>query len=96
MSAPYGPYLMSWIFCTPSEREQRRRDCPKFNGEHRGPQGPNEDMAQCGYCGVPTYSKRPPGETYGNHLDDCSLPIDHESYCEPGGSGHPPAERIRG
>ena len=68
--------------------------CPA--GPHRGPEGPNEDIAQCGHCGLPTWAKRPAGETFGDHLPDCSLPIDHESYCHGGGSGHPRAAVIRG
>jgi hypothetical protein len=45
---------------------------------------------------MPTHSKRPAGETFGDHLPDCSLPVDHESYCQPGGSGHQTAETVRG
>jgi hypothetical protein len=63
---------------------------------HRQPEGPNEDTAICPRCGQMTYEMRPPGETYGTHLYDCSLPIDHESYCVGGGSGHPPADVVRG
>jgi hypothetical protein len=70
------------------------RECP--DGPHRGPEGPNEDIGQCGKCGSGTFRMRPPGETFGTHADDCSLPIDHQSFCAPGGSGHPKAERIRG
>jgi hypothetical protein len=65
-------------------------------GPHRGPQGPNEDMSVCPTCWSPSYQLRPPGETYGRHLPDCSLPLRHESYCQPGGSGHPAAPVIRG
>lgn len=68
--------------------------CP--DGPHRGPEGPNEDITQCAGCGSVTYVMRPPGETFGDHLPDCALPISHESYCQPGGSGHPRAEKIRG
>ena len=56
-------------------------DCP--NGPHRGPQGPNEDVAQCPVCWSLSWCKRPSGETFGHHRPDCSLPIDHESYCQP-------------
>lgn len=63
---------------------------------HRGPAGPNEDIAQCPRCLSPTFSMRPQGETWGNHADDCSLPVDHQGFCEGGGSGHPPAAHIRG
>lgn len=72
----------SWVAC--------------FGVGHRGPQGPNEDLDICTRCGRPTWRKRRPNETYGLHIPDCSLPIDHESHCEPGGEGHPPAEIIRG
>lgn len=69
-------------------------ECPL--GPHRPPQGPNEDIGVCGTCWSPTWRLRPEGETYGVHLPDCSLPVRHESYCQPGGSGHPPAAKIRG
>lgn len=69
-------------------------NCP--DAPHRGPQGPNEDLSQCSSCGMPSWCKRPAGETYGLHASDCSLPIDHESYCQPGGSGHPPPKKVRG
>lgn len=72
----------------------RPDECPY--APHRGPQGPNEDLSQCMQCGMPSWSKRPPGETFGEHLEDCSLPVDHESYCEPGGDGHAPSEHVRG
>jgi hypothetical protein len=67
-----------------------------LDAPHRGPQGPNEDIAQCPRCWSPTYSLRPAGETFGNHLPDCSLPLRHESFCEPGGDGHPEAAKVRG
>lgn len=70
------------------------RVCPRW--PHRGPEGPNEDLAQCGWCLGPDHSMRPANETYGLHLDDCSLPLDHEGSCVGGGQGHPPAEVIRG
>ena len=69
-------------------------NCP--DAPHRGPQGPNEDLSQCWMCHLPSWRMRPWGETIGYHLDDCSLPIWHESYCQPGGNGHPPAPKIRG
>lgn len=72
----------------------RELSCPE--GPHRGPQGPNEDIAVCQTCGSPTYEMRTAGETFGWHADDCSLPVRHESYCEGGGAGHPPAPVIRG
>lgn len=65
-------------------------------GPHRGPQGPNEDLAQCPFCASPSYSMRPVGETFGDHLPDCSLPYWHESYCVGGGSGHPASRVVRG
>lgn len=72
----------------------RPDECP--DGPHRLPAGPNEDIAQCRRCWSPTWELRPEGETYGWHLADCSLPLRHESYCQPGGVGHPPAAVIRG
>lgn len=68
--------------------------CP--DGPHRGPQGPNEDLAQCHTCWSVNYALRPDGETYGDHLPDCSLPLRHGGYCVPGGTGHPPSEHVRG
>lgn len=68
--------------------------CPL--GPHRFPEGPNEDIGQCPECWAPTFEMRPENETYGDHLPDCSLPRRHESYCQPGGPGHPRAEIIRG
>lgn len=73
-----------------------RRESAPCRGTHRGPEGPNEDLAQCWHCGDISFSMRPWGETFGHHLDDCSLPIDHESYCQPGGPGHPVAKKVRG
>ena len=70
------------------------QDCP--DAPHRGPQGPNEDLAQCHKCLSPSFSKRPVGETYGLHIEDCSLDRDHFGYCKPGGKGHPEASKIRG
>lgn len=68
--------------------------CP--NAPHRGPQGPNEDIAVCDLCGSLTHSLRPEGETFGYHAVDCSLPERHGGYCVRGGNGHPPAKIIRG
>lgn len=65
-------------------------------GPHRGPEGPNEDLAQCGACLSPSWRMRPWGETFGLHDADCSLPIWHESYCVGGGNGHPAAPVVRG
>lgn len=69
-------------------------ECPR--APHRAPQGPNEDVAQCPKCWSLDFVLRPDGETFGDHAADCSLPRRHESYCQPGGSGHAPAEKIRG
>ena len=69
-------------------------DCPM--APHRLPEGPNEDVAQCGWCMSPMHVMRKWGETFGNHIPDCSLPIWHESYCKPGGEGHPVAPTVRG
>lgn len=68
--------------------------CP--DGPHRPPQGPNEDLSMCTTCWRPTYALRPEGETYGDHIADCSLPVRHEGYCQPGGGGHPRAANVRG
>lgn len=68
--------------------------CP--DGPHRRPEGPNEDVDQCLQCGSLSWCLRPEGETYGEHLPDCSLPLRHESHCRPGGAGHPAATKIRG
>ena len=64
--------------------------------EHRGPQGPNEDVGWCYVTGQPTYSMRPENEQIGLHDDDCSLPRRHRGYCQGGGNGHPPTEVVRG
>ncbi len=69
-------------------------NCP--NGPHRVPSGPNEDVAVCPDCWGMTWVLRPDGETYGDHLADCSLPRRHEGDCKPGGQGHPRAATIRG
>jgi hypothetical protein len=73
---------------------QATTECP--DGPHRPPQGPNEDLAQCPTCWGLSHEMRPDGETYGDHLPDCSLPRRHEGYCQPGGPGHPTAAKIRG
>lgn len=69
------------------------QECPK--GPHRGPEGPCEDIAQCGLCGSPTFAMRPKGETWGTHAADCSLPERHERACVGGGNGHP-VGKVRG
>ena len=61
--------------------------CPR--GPHRRPEGPCEDVAVCPKCLSVTFAMRPPGECFGHHAPDCSLPERHESYCKPGGAGHP-------
>lgn len=71
-----------------------RDTCP--HAPHRAPEGPNEDVGQCPWCWSLSWELRPEGQTFGHHLSDCSLPVRHESYCQPGGSGHPPAETVRG
>lgn len=68
--------------------------CPD-KANHRGPAGPNEDIATCFRCNSFSFAMRPEGETWGNHLPDCSLELRHEGYCAGGGSGHPPAQKIR-
>lgn len=64
-------------------------------GEHRLPAGPCEDIAQCPVCLMPTFALRPPGQTFGFHARDCSLPAVHERDCAGGGTGHPPGQ-VRG
>lgn len=64
--------------------------------EHRGPQGPNEDIAFCYATGLRAYSMRPENEQIGLHADDCSLPRRHNGYCVGGGHGHPPTAVVRG
>lgn len=88
--------LLPWYRVSRADLADRLARCESINGEHRGPQGPNEDVAQCTYCGRPTYSMRPAGETFGDHLPDCSLPIGHKGYCQPGGAGHPRAKVVHG
>lgn len=69
-------------------------DCP--DAPHRPPQGPNEDICVCYRCGSGSWEKRPKGETFGLHADDCSLHENHIDYCLPGGVGHARASKIRG
>lgn len=69
-------------------------ECP--DAPHRGPQGPNEDLGTCGKCWSLSHWTRPANEEFGGHLEDCSLPRRHESYCQPGGNGHPQPEILRG
>lgn len=69
-------------------------ECP--DGPHRGPQGPCEDLSQCPRCLVPSWAMRPAGEEIGLHADDCSLPRPHKGYCVGGGTGHAPADVVRG
>lgn len=81
---------MSDTFRAWHTKECREKD------QHREPQGPNEDIAQCPECRMPTYSLRPANEQIGLHADDCSLPRRHEGYCVGGGEGHAPTEVVRG
>lgn len=69
-------------------------DCPY--GPHRGAAGPNEDISQCWACGSVSFSLRPEGETFGDHLADCALSLRHEGYCASGGDGHAAAAHRRG
>lgn len=74
----------------PTEATSEHRELPpQCDDIHRHPEGPNEDIAICPKCWSPTYTLRPEGETFGWHSPDCSLPMRHESYCKPGGNGHP-------
>jgi hypothetical protein len=80
---------MFWALQHPGE------PCPQ--GSHGTPAlGPNEDTGVCVTCGFPVPVMRPVGETYGLHLDDCSLPERHRGRCVGGGEGHPPAALVRG
>lgn len=81
---------MSWLF---DEGGVGWEPCAE---QHRGPEGPNEDLAQCRKCGSISWVMRPENETIGFHDPDCSLDVRHSSYCKGGGSGHPPADVIRG
>ena len=80
--------------CADREEMYKGKPCPR--GPHRPPEGPNEDVGACPVCGAMSFELRPEGETYGEHLPDCSLPVRHESYCQPGGEGHPPSRVVRG
>lgn len=57
--------------------------------------GPCVDLAQCPECGTICGALRPPGETFGFHARDCSLPERHYGECVGGGTGHQPGH-IRG
>lgn len=67
-------------------------ECPAV---HPKVEGPCVDIAQCQQCGTPMGVLRPPGETWGRHIDDCCLPERHYGYCLPGGKGHP-VGKVRG
>jgi hypothetical protein len=71
-------------------------ECDQEHGA--GPAGPNEDLGQCHKCWMPVGVLRPDGESFGWHRDDCSLPMRHRGYCQPGGAGHvrPEGWKIRG
>lgn len=71
-------------------------DCPKV--DHPRVAGPNMDIGQCHFCGMPEGVMRPMGESFGWHLDDCSLDFAHPDVCEPGGEGHvmPRGWKLRG
>ncbi|QMU97831.1 hypothetical protein FVO59_11905 [Microbacterium esteraromaticum] len=71
------------------------RDCTK---PHPEPAGPNMDLGQCADCWMPIGVMRPDGESFGWHSADCSLPMRHSGYCQPGGVGHaiPDGWKIRG
>lgn len=93
--AEHRAEMEAWLIKC-AEQEAFRRSgvpCPRRHGY---PEGPNEDTGVCPICGRPSWALRPEDETYGDHLPDCSLPRRHESYCAPGGAGHPRAPVIRG
>lgn len=51
--------------------------------------GPNMDVGQCQFCGIPMGVKRQVGESFGWHTPDCSLDFGHVGLCVGGGEGHP-------
>ncbi len=63
--------------------------------EHPDLDGPCMDTAMCPECWRPMGAMRPPGETFGFHNRDCSLPERHYGECVGGGTGHKPGH-IRG
>jgi len=71
-------------------------ECPRET--HPEVAGPNMDIGQCQYCGMPMGVMRPTGESFGWHIEDCSLPFGHTGHCVPGGEGHeiPRGWTIRG
>lgn len=75
-------------------KQYKPEDCPEK--PHRGPQGPNEDLSQCRLCWSLSHAKRPVGEEWGGHTQDCSLPQSHSSFCQGGGRGHPLPQKMRG
>ena len=93
-----GPHVEAWLAAQDEAPRSApaavRPQCP--DSPHRGPQGPNEDLAQCPTCLAPSWAMRPDGEVIGLHLDDCSLLNRHEGHCVGGGEGHPPADVVRG
>jgi len=67
----------------------------EFTREHPALEGPCMDVGQCPDCLWPMGVLRPPGETFGLHAADCSLPERHYGFCVGGGSGHP-VGKVRG
>lgn len=64
-------------------------------GPHRGPQGPNEDLAQCFRCGAVSHRMRAWGDTFGAHSIDCGLPIWHGDYCSRANVPHVTSALVR-
>lgn len=65
--------------------EYAPEDCPE---DHLDVAGPNMDVGMCSRCGWPCGVRRPYGESFGWHADDCSLPLTHLGHCGHGGKGH--------
>lgn len=82
-TAPPASEPLAWL----SDPGITAENCPY--GPHRGPQGPNEDLAQCFHCGTISHRMRPWGDTFCGHLDECGLPIWHASLCAPAELPHP-------
>lgn len=60
--------------------------------------GPNMDIGQCEFCGMPMGVLRPTGESFGWHISDCALDFGHTGLCVGGGEGHvmPRGWKLRG
>jgi hypothetical protein len=90
--------IAEWFEQAPDVDEFATVPMSECTQDHRAPAGPNEDLSQCPDCWGITWALRPYGESFGWHLDDCSLPLRHEGYCVGGGEGHvmPDGWKLRG